>query len=359
MSFIHRVLVFCGLVLAGFAGTVQAHQIPSLGLEVEIQAGGLQVLRLNIDPRLFLSQAPATLPPIEASWYREQNPEQIRKTHDDAAAYLQRTLKFLYGPDTATKLEWSFQPMDGGSNQPLGETSTEVHLLGEAHYKPPAASTSLTVGLAADSAAALTILTVIDGKPGRRPQVLFPGETGKPISWAGAPAPQIVASAGEASQPSSSSIPSAWYAAPMELGFWHAIRGGNWHHLWFVLVLGLFMKSVKEAVVALLGFHAVHLTATFACSWNQTVLEQPLWMWPAAVASIIAISLVANRTRRWMLVAAVIGSLAVLHSLNQWPHAAQPRVLLAMEAAFFAGHLACLLPVIALKASWARKRAAV
>lgn len=350
-------LLLC-LFLLGSGSLLRAHQIPALGLEVEINEGEPHVLRLNIDPRLILSNAPATLPPVDVSWYRDQTPEQLSETHAKAAAYVIRTVKFLYGPGTASPIEWNVQPMDGASNQPLSGTSTEVHLLAEARYSPPPSSTSLTVGLAGDSAAALTILTVVDGKPGRRPQVLFPGETGKPIPWTKKEAPPQLVSTPVPSSPESA--PSfVWHLAPAALGFRHALMGGAWHHLWFVLILVLALRPVKTALLALVGFHAVHLTTTIVCSWNQTVLNQPGWIWPALATTLLAAPLIRNRMQQIMFVGLIVASLAALHSLNQWPHAAEPRIVVVMELAFAGGHLICLLPLLALRAVWGQKKAAM
>ena len=78
--------------MLAFATVAGAHVVPSMTVEAEFQSDGGYALRINVDPRTFLAPDPTTLPPVPASWYREQTPEQIAATHERAQYYLAEAL---------------------------------------------------------------------------------------------------------------------------------------------------------------------------------------------------------------------------------------------------------------------------
>jgi len=335
-----KALMLAWLVLTG---SVYGHQIPSIQLEIDITSNGAHVLRLNIDPRLVISNTPASMPPVGVDWYREQTPEQVVETGSKTIAYIRKTLRFDYG-SRASALDWEVQPMDGVSNQPLSDSTTEVHLLAVASHFPSATEASLAVSLAADAAAALTIITLIDGAASQRAQVLFPGESSKPVTWTAAAAPVT---------PLQPAIPFKWYLEPAKLVVHHVFQADLAGHVVFILMLGL---CTKRPLLGLAVFHLLHLLGAFACSAQQTVLPQPLWFWPALCAA-LGLPLIRSRHAA-ALTGLVMTVLAIAHVLNEWPTATEPRITCLMEAVLSLSHLTLLLPVLLVRHFWAAKKAA-
>lgn len=193
-------LAFVWLLLMS-SGSVQAHSIPSLTVEAIFNMDRSYLLRVNVDPRLFLSTKPTSLPPVEASWYRDQSPEQLKATEKAASDYLATALLPKFSSASAPLPTVTFQPMDGATNRPLGPDSKEVHLLAEAHGQSPASAGDFTLGVGKDAESSVILINSVDGKQERRPQVLFPGETSRPFPLPPAPAgppPKVeVVTAGE------------------------------------------------------------------------------------------------------------------------------------------------------------------
>src|SRR5687768_5946868 len=93
MSCLFRLLIAC-LALSAVA---RAHQVPNMTIEAEFAADGGFTLRINLDPRVFLSDQPTTLPPVPALWYQEQTPAQLEETRQMAKAYLDANVIIQFG----------------------------------------------------------------------------------------------------------------------------------------------------------------------------------------------------------------------------------------------------------------------
>ena len=340
-SFLHLLSPLLALVAA--VSSADAHQIPSIGLEADIQPDTSCRLLVNLDPRLFLSQQPATLPPIAAQWYRDMSPEDIANTSNTAAKYIAEHIDFRFNDKATTISDWKFLPMDGGTNEPLKPESTEVHLLADVTVKLPAGSTSFGLSLNNKCAAALTMLTAINGRTERRPQVIFPGETSRPIKWESPAAPAVQATSTAqlppAAQPSPTP-PFVWYDAPLQYGSGHVFSLTGWSHFVFLMALAVGASSFRNGMLLLATFHLVHLISTYGCAINNTVVPQPFWLWP-----LLSLAWFACRGRPWTVSIAVVSVLAVLHSLNEWPHAATPPVIAALETGFALAQFIAFVPL--------------
>jgi hypothetical protein len=339
---------FTLLALLSLACAASGHQIPSVQLELEITSGGPHTLRLNVDPRLVISQTPASVPPLPASWYLDQSTEQVAETHEKTIRYISEMFRFDYGTTTAPS-DWTVQPIDGLTNEALSSTTSEVHLLASCIRTPTSGIESLKIGLANEAAAALTIITLIDGKPSRRAQVLFPGETSKPITWT---APQNSPSTEASAQ---ANEPFRWYAEPIKLVQDHVFRLHWLSHACFILLLGICIGKSTLALVGLGWFHLCHLTAAFLCGINQTVLTLPSWLWLAGLVGLLAPPFMPSY--RALVAAVALALAATLHVLNHWPTSAEPRIIALMEAVLLGSHLALLIPVLLLHGLWKTKKA--
>lgn len=139
------------------------------------------VLRINVDPRLFLSDQPTTLPPVPIEWYRDQTPADLAQTERLAGEYLRRALKLQFGDESLPLPKCAFTPMDGATNMPVGAETKEVHLLAEAQGKTPENENTFQLLLTREANTSMILLNSFDGQMERRPNAVFPGESSRPF----------------------------------------------------------------------------------------------------------------------------------------------------------------------------------
>jgi len=162
-----------------------AHAIPSLTVEAIFNTDRSYELKVSVDPRLFLSDKPTSLPPAEASWYRNQTPAQLKVTERQSNEYLAMALNLVFSGQTVALPAATYVPMDGATNQPLAAESKEVHLLAEMHGTLPPAALDFAIGVGKDANTSVILINSKNGEQERRPQVLFPGETSRPFALPG------------------------------------------------------------------------------------------------------------------------------------------------------------------------------
>ncbi|MCB1279203.1 hypothetical protein [Prosthecobacter sp.] len=177
-------------------------------LEADFSAGGTYSLRINVDPRIFLATDPTTLPPVPASWYREQTPEQIAATHQKAQEYLSGALVVLFEGKKDVLPACEIQPIDGSDNTPLKADTLEVHLLAVAKGEVPAGATTFQIDFAHDANTSLILLHTQGGNSDLRPQVIFPGETSRAFHLKAAAPPVTASPASPQAAPSAKQSPS-------------------------------------------------------------------------------------------------------------------------------------------------------
>ena len=168
-------------LLIGFlmSGSAWAHQVPNMTIEADFDSAGGFVLKVNMDPRVILSAQPTALPPVAASWYLDQTPEQLKITLEKAAAYLDKNLKFQFGAATLPLPPPTWQAMDGTTNLEVKTDTTEVHLLATLKGTVPAEQKVFVLGFGAEASVSLILLLKTHAMPEAKVQVLFPGETSR------------------------------------------------------------------------------------------------------------------------------------------------------------------------------------
>ncbi len=180
-----RRLLACLLLVAPL---LRAHQIPNITLEAMFAADPSYTLRVNLDPRVFLSAQPTALPPVEAGWYLNQSEAERSETHLRATEYLQKNLGLRFG---STDVAWpaiEITAIDGTTLEPLKPDTAETHLLAVARGRVPGSGAEpFELVFGPEANVSLILLNSEDGKPERRPQVLFPGESSRPYKRTAAP----------------------------------------------------------------------------------------------------------------------------------------------------------------------------
>lgn len=172
----------------------EAHVVPDMTIEADFNSSGGYSLRINVDPRTFLAADPKSLPPVPGSWYREQTPEQVAATHEKAQQYLAKSLGVMFNGQKIALPACEIQAMDGADNTPLSASTQEVHLLATASGPMPADASTFQIDLAKDANTNLILLHTQAGTAELRPQVIFPGETSRPLQLkvTAAAAPPVV-----------------------------------------------------------------------------------------------------------------------------------------------------------------------
>ncbi|MBL9117048.1 MAG: hypothetical protein JNJ83_18725 [Verrucomicrobiaceae bacterium] len=344
--------------------------MPSLGLEADLHQRAPSTLKLDIDPRLVVSANPSQLPPIPADWYRSLTDADRQQTLDSAVRFISGNLVFKSGAEPVM-LKWRFTAVDGTTAVPLNDDSKEVHLLAQATVT--LSGSDFTVSLGRDCAAALTMIAAVDGKTERRSQVLFPGETSRPVKIIRNLAEPKIEAPSSLPQPSqaklqgqvavTSDTPTGpWYWEPFKLGLTHFLHRedfeysydvpgvgfvlfeGGWSlsHLVFAIVLAVLVRSIPRALRAILMFHALHFVFTLLFAVTGTVLPMPEFVWPTCVIVLgLLVWKVPNLAIPCLIAAALI------HNLDEWPHAAGFTVLTMIELGFLASGIVIQLLVTA------------
>ncbi|WP_395750454.1 hypothetical protein [Prosthecobacter sp.] len=175
---------FTGAVTAALlllVGAAQAHVVPNMTVEADFSSSGAYSLRINVDPRTFLAADPASLPPVPASWYREQTPEQVAVTHEKAREYLVSTLALMFNGQKTALPAFEIQAMDGADNTPLHAETQEVHLLATASGQVPPGAKTFQVDYSKAATIPLILLQKQRGESELRPRVVFGGEISPPF----------------------------------------------------------------------------------------------------------------------------------------------------------------------------------
>ncbi|MEI6534203.1 MAG: hypothetical protein WCN98_02595, partial [Verrucomicrobiaceae bacterium] len=121
-------LVVVLLILGALCRTLSAHTVPTLVVETEFNSARESVIRVNVDPRLFLTAQPTSLPPVAATWWLELGGEAREKAAAATVTYVENTLALRIG-DVALLGGWKVVAIDSASAFPLSADSVEVHLL--------------------------------------------------------------------------------------------------------------------------------------------------------------------------------------------------------------------------------------
>jgi hypothetical protein len=159
----------------------QAHQVPNMTIEATFEASGSFELKVNLDPRVFLSSIPTSLPPVASDWYLGQSPEQVKATFGQATEHLQKHVEVRFGGKTQPLAGMTFVAMDGATNQPVTAETAETHLLGTLRGTVPAGAGEFVLGFAREAQVSLILLLKTPEMAEPKVQVLFPGESSRAL----------------------------------------------------------------------------------------------------------------------------------------------------------------------------------
>lgn len=210
-------------------GRLQAHNVPSMTIEAQFKGDQSFEISINFDPRAFLASDPRALPPVPASWYRDQSPEQVAATLGKAKEYVEASIQLQFGGVAHPLPELKLQPIDGSDNTPLKPETQELHLLATGTGPIPDSAAEFQLSFAKTAGIDLILLESLEDAPNRRPQVVFPGETSRPFSLRPAAARAPV-SAAPASKPSYLVIATFVIASVVVIIGWRLRRKYRHHH---------------------------------------------------------------------------------------------------------------------------------
>lgn len=289
-----------------------AHTVPTITVEAEFSSSREITLRVNLDPRLFLSAQPASLPPVPATWWFEQNEEARAASLATAQAYIEKNLRFQAG-DFRIERGWKVVAIDSASSFPLGPNSAETHFLAEYCGSLPDDAGEFKVTLDQRAAVGLILLNSTEGKPERYPQAIFPGESSRGFKLperaesAVGPAPTI-----------------DHFLAPVGCcdGVAEFCLAGSRHftvdHLLVALALAaLFRGRFISGAVMIAVFQAAHIIAALAVT-GAWLPAAPFWM-QAAGSIALAAGFLLSHQRQLFRAAACFSVAGLCHGLNV-PH---------------------------------------
>jgi hypothetical protein len=174
-------LLRCLFLCLCASAAVRAHQVPNMTIEATFEASGSYELKVNLDPRVFLSPIPTSLPPVAADWYLEQSPEQVRVTFTQAIEHLQKHVEISFGGKVQPLAGMTFVAMDGATNQPVTPETAETHLLGTLRAEVPVGAGEFVLGFAREAQVSLILILKAPEMAEPKVQVLFPGESSRAI----------------------------------------------------------------------------------------------------------------------------------------------------------------------------------
>lgn len=177
MIFFLRLSLIC-LALGGMSW---AHQVPNMTIEAGFTEQGQYTLKVNFDPRLFLSSQPAELPSVTASWYLDQTEAQRQETHAKAWEYLTKNLHTRFAGNGLDLPRGTLIPLDGATSTEIKPDTTELHLLGTVEGELPLQSGEWILELGKEANVSLILLTSVANGPQGKLQVIFPGESSRPL----------------------------------------------------------------------------------------------------------------------------------------------------------------------------------
>jgi hypothetical protein len=163
--------------LLAMAAPAVAHVVPSMTVEMDFSRNRGFTMRVNLDPRLLLSDRPAELPSVPASWYDDQSQEEQEKTHRLARDYIRKNLKLIFAAETGELPDFEVAAIDGRDNKPLRKDTEEVHLLATGRTVIPPQAKEFQLQLGSESNVSLILLNHMQGQKEPVPSVIFPGET--------------------------------------------------------------------------------------------------------------------------------------------------------------------------------------
>ncbi|TDU70911.1 hypothetical protein EI77_02029 [Prosthecobacter fusiformis] len=174
----------CFLCLTAFvlsAHTATAHVVPNMTIEADFNQGGGYTLRMNLDPRVFLSDQPTSLPPVSADWYLNQTDEEKRVTYEKATEYLRANVGLTFNDEKVPLPACEFVALDGATYEEVKPDTTETHLLATGKSEVPEGADSFKIAFGRMANVSLILINGEEGNEERKPQVIFPGETSLPF----------------------------------------------------------------------------------------------------------------------------------------------------------------------------------
>jgi hypothetical protein len=319
---LRAVPVFC-LALFLLAVRAEAHTVPSMVVEAEFTPEREVVLLVNLDPRLFLSDQPTSLPPVPASWWYQKNDAEREEALARAAAYVDAQLQFRVG-GSDFRGTWKVQPVDSTTVAPLAPASGEVHLLAEHRGPLPEIAGEFKLTVARTCGVATLLMNAMAGAEQRQPQAVFPGESSRgfalpPLAAAAANAnasgtspPSAPPAPASASTSASAKNQAANQSSPIPR---HSLLA---HGLFAIAITAVLLGRFWSVAVVLVMFHLAALAAAWMTwqGWLPVALGgMPRNCWMLLGGTALALLLVRRTPPALLAMAALAG---FLHGWGPW-----------------------------------------
>ena len=286
----HRFPRLCAVIqvslLLTFSAVTTAHPIPDIPLRSYFEADGTALIQIEVDTRCF-SRDPETEPYLFLSEYlrlSESERERLRSQADD---YARRTVEIAFERGAGAQPDWTFE-FTTFQSRPLTRASDPVMLTGSWRLDL-AGRTGFQVRALPEGELSVLVLNFYRGEVLRGIQVLFPGESSRPLDLTaladaaiGDPTRDLI----EGVQTSGS-----WttFSSFVRAGFVHVLPLGA-DHILFVLGLFLLSRKWRPLFWQVSTFTAAH-TITLGLATSGLIDVPASVVEPIIAGSIVVIAL--------------------------------------------------------------------
>jgi hypothetical protein len=181
--FLSAFIIFASLSLG--APIAPAHQVPNMTVEADFARNRSFELRINLDPRVVLSDQPTSLPPVPANWFFGLTETERTQMLEDVRGYLRKNVELVFGQETLSLPSLEITAIDGADNMPLRQETMEVHLLAAGKGIIPGSAAPFSVRVGKDANVSMILLNRMEGQGEPALRVIFPGETSQEFALTG------------------------------------------------------------------------------------------------------------------------------------------------------------------------------
>ena len=263
-----------------------AHPVPDLPLRSFFEADGTALIQIEVDTRCF-SDDPGMEPYLFLNEYLRLSQAERDRLRSEAGDYVRRTVEISFEPGAAAQPDWTFEfttfqsrPLTGADDPVMLTGSWRLDLAGRTGYQ---------VRALPDGDLSVLVLNFHRGEVLRGIQVLFPGESSRPLDLRALANAEIGDPARELIEGVHTSGNWTTFLSFIRAGFVHVVPLGA-DHILFVLGLFLLSRKWRPLLWQVSTFTVAH-TITLGLATTGLVQVPGSVVEPVIAGSIVVIAL--------------------------------------------------------------------
>jgi len=259
-----------------------AHPIPDIPVIGNFERDGKAVIVVEVDPRCF-AEDPEEVPFLQKEAFDKLEEEEKKELKDQARSLMQKALRVRFGPEEWFFPEFRFEFLTKEHETIILEG--DIVVLRGTYERTLAPDLKTYQIIALDSAGYDLIFTnVVDGKPLRRVNVLWPGEESFALDLPSFSKDGKTTLAQEKLESNVANDTASTFYSFLRKGFVHVLPEGL-DHVLFVIGLFLFSRKAKPLLLQVTAFTIAHTITIALASLNFIVIS------PSIVEPLIALSI--------------------------------------------------------------------